>query len=177
MKIDCWENFSEKTKEESLIQVRNIFFESSSIDTFEDETHKEQFYQKWLGKYINKFPDYFLIAHENKIVLGYLVGCPDSLSHPELQQPVVGERDDYKSYPFHLHMNCHKDYRGKGVGGKLLLKTEQLCRERGCSGLHLITKEGVLNQSFYEKYGHKLIRKKEINGNILVMLGKSFQNA
>ena len=52
----------------------------------------------------------------------------------------------------------HQEARGKNVGGLLIEETLRLAKNRGCKefGLYLLesTKH---NQSFYEKYGFKLI--------------------
>ncbi|MCR9203133.1 MAG: GNAT family N-acetyltransferase [Halobacteriovoraceae bacterium] len=175
MEINNWDHLSEKTKGHLLKEVKEVFFESSSVINFSSNEEKELFYQKWLGEYIDQFGEYFFVATEGNTFLGYIIGCPDSLGHPELKQPLVGLEEDYLSFPAHLHINCHHRSRGKGIGGILLKALENQCRARGLKGLHLITKKGEKNVGFYLKNGYGEIRSKTVNDVELLLLGKNLQ--
>lgn len=173
-----WSSLSKDQREILEKEVREVFFESSSVKKFESESKKHEFFQKWLGLYIDQFPDWFYLAidDENNF-LGYIIACPNSLDHPELGQPIVGNEKDYLEYPVHLHINCHYRSRGKGVGAELLSSLEQVSRERGAAGIHLITKEGERNVGFYLKNGYTQIRSKIVGNGNLLFLGKKLIDA
>lgn len=44
--------------------------------------------------------------------------------------------------------------RGLGLGAKLVIRAEQVARERGCRGIHLAT-HGFQAPNFYEKLGYE----------------------
>lgn len=175
MEINNWDHLSQETKSLLLKDVKEVFFESSSVKSFSNSEEKESFYQKWLGEYIDQFGEYFFVATEGDLFLGYIIGCPDSLGHPELKQPTVGIKEDYLNFPAHLHINCHHRSRGKGIGGILLKALENQCRARGLKGLHLVTKRGEKNVGFYLKYGYHEVRSKLVNNVELLLLGKNLQ--
>lgn len=172
MIIENWKDLSKDLKETYLVQVKEVFFEASSVQNFETSEERIAFYQKWLGLYIDQFPEYFFISRDGESLLGYVIACPDSLSHPELKQPEVGTIHDYESFPVHLHINCHQRSRGKGVGGLLLQVLESFCREKSHKGIHLITKEGERNVGFYLKNGYQEIQSKIVGQSRLLFLGK-----
>lgn len=170
MEIKTWSDLSDH---KFLAEISEIFFEASSKKNFESPEEKDKFFQKWLGKYLECFPDWTFLAVEDGVLLGYITGCPDSLKYAELSQPIVGGPADYQNYPAHLHINCHRNSRGKGVGGKLLKKFEENCKEKGLSGVHLITLEGEANVAFYLKNLYKIVSKKEEKKGNLLFMAKS----
>ena len=97
-----------------------------------------------------------LNGNNPKEVLGYICASPDTNKDDELfkENPYLSIFQDlYETYPAHLHINCHANARGKGVGEKLLQTLEEKLRHNGLKGLHLITSPQAQNVNFYHKYG------------------------
>ncbi|MFP5385700.1 MAG: GNAT family N-acetyltransferase [Bacteriovoracia bacterium] len=157
-----------------LVKVREIFFESSLKKTFKDENEREAFFYKYLGFYLTHHPDLCFVYEDDK-VLGYVVGAVDSKGEELLRiQPHLNVFQKYfKNYPAHLHINCHKDARGKGVGTKLVHEIEKRFREQGASGLHIMTGVDSANQSFYKKLGFDFAVKEDFGGSSILLMGKS----
>ncbi len=51
----------------------------------------------------------------------------------------------------------HKDFQGKGIGGKLLKNAEQSMKKLGCKKIKIMST--VSAKKFYEKNGYKIIKK------------------
>lgn len=156
-------------------EIRDIFFESSMKKDFKDAKEKEAFYFKYLGFYLERYPEYSWIAQDERI-LGYVVASPVSDDHEIFDiQPHMKEFKNFlKDYPGHLHINCHAESRGKGVGTKLVERVEAQMREQHISGLHIITETDAVNQSFYKKLGLNSLGELNFKGSALTLMGKSF---
>lgn len=153
-----------------LEQVTNIFFEASSIKEFKDIDQRENFFYRWCGQYLEKFPSHFFVALEGEKVLGY------SCSHPDSKKAlsdfkIPGQKSFehlFDEYPLHLHINCHADSRGKGVGRALIKKQSQLNQ----TGIHIITEKGADNCGFYRALGFDREDEADLKGHTLLFMGK-----
>ena len=159
---------------ESVVsQIEQIFFESSSKKTFESLQEKNKFKYKYLGNYMTRYPEYFHIAlaktdSKSYHVLGYICGCPSTYVREALEASpyLTAFSDEFDKYPCHLHINCHQDSRGLGVGAKLLSALESQLKQEKKLGLHIITSSDARNVSFYERNGFiKRVR----HGQLLLM--------
>ena len=160
--------------DDDLEQIKEIFFSNSSIKTFFNEEEKEKFLNRWLLQYLTHFPDWLFFYKEKHKVLGYLIACPDSKKYLGLLN-IPGQElfeEYFKDFPAHLHINCHLDSQGKGVGGKLIQHFEKKCLSEELSGWHIITQEGMLNNSFYRKVGCVFEKIRDLKGHQLLMQGK-----
>ena len=157
-----------------LDEVREIFFESSTKKTFKDENEREIFFYKYLGFYLKHDPELCLVAKEDK-VLGYVVATRETFKEELLtiQPHLVAFKKYFADYPAHLHINCHKDARGKGVGSKLIHEIENKLKKRGVSGLHIMTGVDSANQSFYKKLGFDFAVEEDFGGSPILLMGKS----
>lgn len=164
---------------ETVKQIKDIFFQASSVTSFSSEESKNKFFNRWLGQYLDQFPENTFVALEENIVLGYITGCLQTLEmwHSLDQSNLELWRDHYQEYPAHLHINCHADARGKGVGANLLSAFEDHCLKLGVSGLHLITLSSARNVSFYLRNGYIEVDRQGESPDFLVFLGKKFYNA
>ena len=61
--------------------------------------------------------------------------------------------DFFEAYPAHLHVNCHPEFRGRGVGTDLVKAFIKDCSACSLAGLHLVTSPGARNVSFYRRCG------------------------
>lgn len=157
-----------------LPEVRGIFFESSTKKTFIDDADKEAFFQKYLGFYLKHYPELAMVAELGKI-LGYVVAAPHS-NDPELNvlQPHMKIFHSYAvNYPAHLHINCHHESRGMGVGRNLVLQIMQELKALNIIGIHIMTGPDSANQSFYKKLGFDFQVGIDFQGSPILFMGRS----
>ena len=135
-------------------ELRDIFFESSTRKTFSDEVEKELFFQKYLGWYMRRYPEYIWLAQDKKL-LGYLVISPTSqdLELEELQPHLKVFGAQIQEFPAHLHINCHRESRGQGIGRSLMETGLGVMRSLNISGIHILTSPQAKNRAFYSGLG------------------------
>lgn len=156
--------------------LEEIFFEASSLKNFRDHEHKDSFFERWLGVYLRLYPDQFFLAIDNsdeQNLLGYLCfhtksPLPGAYQHPGTEAFL----DLYHDYPVHLHINCHHQSRGLGVGQALVQKLFEKMRELKLEGVHLITSADQRNVEFYQKMGFHHVVEREHGKMILLWMGK-----
>jgi GNAT superfamily N-acetyltransferase len=84
--------------------------------------------------------------------IGYITGMLTGVLRGELPHADLGV------YPAHLHINVEADWRGRGLGRRLMEAYLQNLRELGVNGVHLDTSS--LNEAacrLYEKMGFHLL--------------------
>lgn len=136
-------------------QIDDIFFESSSKKDFKDKKEKEAFNWKYLGFYLAHYPEYAWVAIKEEKVMGYVLGMPftQDPSLYQIQPHLIPFADQFKSFPAHLHINCHESSRGLGVGSALVNKLLHKLKAESISGLHIMTGPESDNKKFYSKLG------------------------
>lgn len=165
----------------SLIgEFQDIFFKSSSRQNFNSAEEKEQFFKTWTSFYTEQFPQYTYFAFENNRLVGYLTGHLDSINCKQLffsNKFYSLFEDQFSTYPAHLHINCHPDFRGRGVGCELIKAFELDLQRHKVSGVHIITAPKAANVFFYSRSGFdfQLLRGAD-SGCQLLFMGK-FVNA
>ena len=153
-----------------LDEVSQIFFDASSIKSFKDIGEREKFSYRWCGQYLEKYPERFLVALDGQRVLGYSCSHPDSLKALE-EFGIPGQeffKNCFTEFPAHLHINCHVESRGKGVGRKLIEKQIELNN----SGIHIITEKEADNCGFYRALGFDFEQEADFKGHTLFFMGK-----
>ena len=154
--------------------VMEIFFESSTKKEFASVEERVRFLVKYLGVYVQSYPELVLVAVKDDKILGYCCGMPHT--PPELYELLphleVFE-DTYETYPAHLHINCHADARGMGIGTKLMAEFEDTMQSQGVTGLHVITSPEAKNVHFYEKLHYDFQLERNFQGSRLLLLGKT----
>ncbi len=159
---------------EDLKELREIYFETSARKEFRDEADKEAFFQKYLGIYLSRFPQYLWVARKERI-LGYMVASPvtkDSILYG-LQPHLETFESFFENYPAHLHVNFHQDARGLGLGGKLFSELEKEFQGMGIRGIHIMTGPDSRNKSFYQRLGFNFEVTLDFKGTPILMMGKS----
>lgn len=162
-------------KIEDKSQVDEIFFESSDKKEFKNEEERDLFYQKYLGFYLDRYPELALVA-KSEGVLGYTVGALDS-NDSELQrlQPHLNLFQEYfDKFPAHLHINCHAMSRGMGIGSLLIETLEKLLESQGVIGYHIMTSPTAKSRDFYRKLGLNFEVVREFKGSQILFMGKTF---
>ncbi len=155
-------------------EIDAIFFESSNTKSFESETARTAFRERWLGRYLKHDPRYAYLAFAGSDVVGYLVGAVDD---PALAArffdieyfAALGELT--KQFPAHLHVNIASAFRNQGIGGRLVDRFVADAKAAGAPGGHVVTSAGAPNVSFYNRNGFSEIARAGKGGR-LVFLGR-----
>ncbi|MBI2844915.1 MAG: GNAT family N-acetyltransferase [Chloroflexi bacterium] len=71
------------------------------------------------------------------------------------------------------------DYRQRGVGGQLIDRFEEICRQEGCHKLRLITLLGSPAQPFYENHGYhqEAVSRRDFQGRDWAVMVKFIAHA
>jgi ribosomal protein S18 acetylase RimI-like enzyme len=157
-----------------LPELREIFFESSTKKEFKDASEKEAFFEKYVGYYLKNYPELVRLYVTDK-VLGYIVASLDSraLDLWKLQPHMETFKAYFEEYPAHLHINCHYESRGMGVGSQLMEEVEKELKVRNIKGLHIMTGVNSPNQNFYKKLGYTFQVELNFHGSLILLMGKS----
>ena len=153
-----------------------IFFAASATQTFASERERQAFRERWLGRYLDHYPQMTLVAIDpSNQVIGYLVGASDDPARNPLFADIAyfAELADLTlSFPAHLHINLDARARGQGIGANLVrVFCAQLARV-GVPGVHVVTSTASRNRSFYARLGFQPLRTVVSKGGSIVMLGR-----
>ena len=89
-----------------------------------------------IEKKLGRDPDLFLVAEAGGRIIGTVIGGFD------------GRRGIF------YHLGVHPDFRGGGVGGRLMDEVEARLRQRGCRRCYLlVTPDNAEAMHFYERRG------------------------
>ncbi len=136
-------------------QIADIFFQTSARRNFSTPEERQRFFVDWTESYFEDDPSHILLyLGESKQILGYLMGCKDTLlsRRQRLVHPYLSLFDEfYLAYPAHFHINTHPDHQRKGIGRRLVeFYIEQLQAEKVC-GVHVLTSPEATNVEFYRR--------------------------
>jgi len=175
--IESFDNVGSFDQKIIIQQVFDIFIDSSNRKTFEGMDDKRKFFECWVAPYIEKLSKHLWLAlDEKQNILGYLTGCPDTIEAMKfLKYPGINLFNDFfKTYPAHLHINCRSDARGLGIGGKLLNTFFNQLITLNIKGGHIVTSSTAPNIYFYQKMGMVITSERELMGERVVLMAKSF---
>jgi GNAT superfamily N-acetyltransferase len=175
--IRSWDRLSPVEKQQLKPQLREIFFLSSVRQDFESPEEKEAFFERWTSYYLTHIPDLVFIFLQKDRLAGYIMGCADS----RMAEPIIIPQrasyalfaDLFPSYPAHLHINMHPDFRGQGLGAQLINALIDALKKRGRIGLHLITSPDARNVAFYRQNGFTYEETRNWKGQPLLFMGRS----
>ena len=148
---------------------------TSSITNFSSEEARAKFLYKYFTMYHEKFTEFSLFAKRGNQVLGYCLGAPITDSSFYSEQPHLEIFNDlYEAFPAHLHINLHPDSQSLGIGKLLIEKWEELAKNHGAVGMHIMTGVDARNKSFYLRQGfdHEIVR--SFKGHPILFMGKNF---
>lgn len=161
-------------KEEVLGELKDIFFESSARKTFADQNERDAFFYKYLGWYLEHYPEFCLIFKAGR-VLGYVAFAPET--HNEelygIQPHLKTFEKFYLNFPAHLHINCHAESRGQGVGKQLMDQAFNKLIHLKVPGVHIMTGPDSRNKTFYDRLGFDFHRTLTFQGTPILFMGKS----
>ena len=152
-------------------QLSEIFFKTSTKKIFETQKEKDDFHWKYVGFYLSHYPEYAWLAVREGKVLGYVLGMPftQDPSLYQIQPHLKAFEEHFRTYPAHLHINCHESSKGQGLGKLLVEKLLSQLQSDGVSGLHIMTGPESENRKFYQKLGFDF----EVTEKGILLMGKN----
>lgn len=138
--------------------------------TTSSETNMELLY-RYLEVYFEKGE--FALCLVNKKVIGYCCFALTDSLFVELNPYYRLFSEELSSYPYHLHINFHPNWQGKGVGSELIHFVSEQLILRKAKGLHLVTATSARNVSFYLRNGFEHLHRKNFNQAKLSFLSKA----
>ena len=177
--IRRWADIAER--ERLLSKLDAVFFETSATQSFPNDTERQAFRERWLGRYLAYDPQWVYVALDSKRkLIGYLVG---SLDDPA-RTPRFGDIDYFKdfsaltlAYPAHLHVNLAPAYRNLGIGAQLIDTFALDAARVGAKGVHVVTGAGARNIGFYVRNGFREFGRIRSGTHEVVFLGRSLSAA
>ena len=157
-------------------RIEEIFFLSSGADSGLVGADKKRFWRRWTEYYLSEVQESVLLYRTPRGVLAaYLTGCPDSAAARPLYDDLFYYRAFeglYGLYPAHFHVNCHPDFRDRGIGAALVEFFVAECGAAGLAGVHLVTAAGARNRRFYARCGFAEQARRQIADSDMVLLGR-----
>lgn len=108
----------------------------------------QAFSKKWIEPYRTHFSEWAYIAKNDDQVVGYLTGCPrsENLSkdffETEFRSLNLFSKESIEKvmadYPAHLHVNFEAQFRGLGLGSRLIKNFCNDLRKQGVPGVHVM---------------------------------------
>jgi GNAT superfamily N-acetyltransferase len=164
---------------ECLREVERIFFLSSSRKTFPSDAVRAEFQERWLGRYLLHDRAHAFVARaEDGRIAGYLIGSLDDPAQTDRFDDIgyFAEFADLTDlYPAHLHINLDADWRGRGIGAKLIEAFAAHAAARRTSGLHIVTGGGARNVGFYRRCGFEPLRELSWEGSQILFMGRKLR--
>ncbi|MDE2141644.1 MAG: GNAT family N-acetyltransferase [Elusimicrobia bacterium] len=127
-----------------------------------EDSERAAFASHWIGPYRELRPDWAWAAVSDGKVVGYLTGAPDTLGFEKERRRVFNPPPDSREFfppairlklwtehPAHLLMNVAADYRGMGLGARLLQAFFAELRRAGAPSAHVIC--GPTSSAFFER--------------------------
>lgn len=156
-----------------------VFFDSSATRTFAGDDARAAFRERWLGRYLRHYPQWAFIAMErDERLVGYVIGSTDDPAQSPLFADIAYFRDFSgvtPHYPAQLHVNLDPEWRGLGIGSRLIQTCMAELAMAGVPGVHIVTTRGMRNVGYYLANGFEEVASTHWNGRELVMLGRRLQ--
>ncbi|WP_072397124.1 GNAT family N-acetyltransferase [Hyphomicrobium sp. CS1GBMeth3] len=177
VEIRRWNELASGPRRDRLIaDIEHVFFSSSARQSFETATEKAAFRERWLGRYLEHFPQHALVAvDKERRAVGYIIGSLEDPARDPLFADVTALahfRALTPRYPAQLHININADWRGHGLGARLLAAFSDMARDGGAPGVHAITARGLRNVGFYLANDFVEHGAVDIDGRELLFLGR-----
>lgn len=160
-----------------LSELDPIFFEASATKTFPDAASRSAFRERWLGRYLARWPDLaYLALAGDETIGGYIVGAhADPAVDPVFADigywPEIAHLT--RLFPAHLHINLAPSFRGGGAGSALIEAFCRDARQAGAAGVHVVTGRRSRNRSFYARNAFDEVAAFDWGGTPIVMLARS----
>jgi len=154
VEICRWDRLASSPERDRLSgDIDHVFFSSSLRQSFDSADDRAAFRERWLGRYLKHFPHLAWVARDaTQRAVGYLVGSLDDPARDPLfsDLPFFAHfRTLTARYPAQLHVNLDAEWRGRGIGARLIDAFAAQARAAGAPGLHVVTSRGSRNVGFY----------------------------
>jgi GNAT superfamily N-acetyltransferase len=157
-------------------EIDAIFFEASATKSFASAAERAAFRDRWLGRYLEHYPEYFYLAlDQDGAVAGYLAGSLDDPARTPIFSDISYFRhfaDLTAKYPAQLHVNVAPRRRGQGTGGRLVAAFVADAGRAGARGVHVVAARGMRNVGFYLAKGFREAGSLDADGRELVFLAR-----
>jgi ribosomal protein S18 acetylase RimI-like enzyme len=161
-------------------QLDAIFFGASETKSFASEKARLAFRERWLGRYLDHYPaNAWLAVGRDGPVAGYLVGSLEDPAATSLFNDIAYFKVFSHltiRFPAHLHVNLAPEFRGQGIGSRLIEAFARHAEAAGAAGVHVVTGKGMRNVGFYERNGFALVGEAAVDGRMLVLLGRHLRS-
>ncbi len=127
----------------------------------------DAYYRRWTGHYLRECRELVLLAGEDPVV-GYLMGCHDSMAVADDIFYIRAFADLYATYPAHFHVNVSPSAQGRGLGRALI--ESSLADAPPC---HVVTSARAANRAFYDNLGFMDAHPRRVAGRELILLGRA----
>jgi GNAT superfamily N-acetyltransferase len=127
----------------------------------------DAYYERWTGYYLAECRELVLLAGEGPVV-GYLMGCHDSMAVADSIFYIRAFADLYATYPAHFHVNVSPTAQGRGIGGALV---ETFLAS--APPTHVVTAARAANRAFYDSLGFTDAHSRRVAGRELILLGRA----
>ncbi len=160
----------------ALTAFERIFFESSVRTVFASEGERQSFFRRWTSFYLEQCPDQVWFWQDPQAgEIAYLTGCLHSADAGLLYRDVPGYalfESQFPDFPAHFHVNCQSEWRGRGLGARLVEHFMEECRRVGARGVHLVTAPEARNVGFYQRLGFTVRQTRPFGSRSLLFLGR-----
>ena len=158
-----------------------VFFDSSATTSFADDELRRAFRHRWLGRYLEHYAEWTFVAlNAEGDIVGYIVGSHDDPAKTPLFSD-IGYFQDFAAltaeYPAQLHVNVSPDWRGHGIGARLMQTFVAEIARAGVSGVHVVTTRGMRNVRYYMTNSFAEVGSAQWNSRVLVLLGRKLTSA
>ncbi len=159
----------------ALIAGIERIFRSAAAHWPDDPVAARAFQELWLSQYLVYERELVFIAKSGGVVVGYLVGCRiNPATSPRFA--TLGYFQTFAAYcvdyPAHLHINLDADFRGHGIGERLINALFSQLRADGVIGIHVVTGREQRNVGFYRRLGFDELVATPRGGGEVLFLGR-----
>jgi ribosomal protein S18 acetylase RimI-like enzyme len=184
IRICRFSELSSADKSKTISAIQYVFFLSATKKNFANESEKKHFFEKWTAYYFDHCEEYIYVANSSDKIpsgqnrfLGYLMGTNNSRAAITWYQDRVPYyslfEDQFELFPAHLHINCHPDARGLGIGTQMIETFVGDLKIKKSKGVHLITSPDQRNVQFYKRCGFTTTLQRPWNKAELLFMGRS----
>jgi len=152
-------------------QIFEIFLSQSSYLSHSSE-EQLGYFNKWVELYHSKWPDWFFVAIQDNMVLGYVCACPNSVD----ALPAISFtsyhlfKDYYEKLKLHFHINVKLGQTGSGIGSRMLQHLKMVSLQKQVENCHIITSEHEKNVEFYLKNGFTIVGTQSLGKHKLLLM-------